>query len=63
MLKKQQKRQLTDEQRERIKNSPGVVVQKRENEPGTPFYVPRIQPQEQLDITADELINAEEDEE
>jgi hypothetical protein len=63
MLKKQQKRHLTDEQRQRIRNSPGVVVQKRESELGTSFYVPKVQPKRKLDITADELINAEEDEE
>jgi hypothetical protein len=63
MAKEKLFRSLTEEQRKRILEAPGVVVQKRASKPGRPFFVPRIQVQRKLDITADELINAEDDEE
>jgi hypothetical protein len=63
VLKKDQRRRLTDEQRERIRNTPGVVVHRRKDPPTTPFFEPRFQPRQKLEITASDLIDAEEDEE
>ncbi len=63
MAKEKVVRQMTDEQRQRIMKMPGVVVHRRDPRAKREFFQPRIAVRERVQITAGELIDAEDDEE
>jgi hypothetical protein len=62
MAKERVIRQMTEEQRQRILNTPGVVVHQRSEPPSDPFFVPRLRARTPGKLTATELINSEADE-
>jgi hypothetical protein len=59
--KKKKRRSLTEEQRKRIMDTPGVIVHRNENSPGDPNFVPRYRVD--LPVRASELIDAEDESE
>ena len=59
MAKEKIVRSLTEDQRERIRNTPGVVIRQRKEPPEDPFYVPKIRAKRP--ISASELIDWDDD--